>query len=187
MKGEAWNIEFAYFKFFPGFELKFQVFTTFGANSKHFRGLEKKMTKFQVFQVGWEPCETIWSHRSVKTLSHCGHIFYLHIGAVLANTTRLLELLWHLPISIPNCLSNLRKHLRSEPISIFFSHLLKSASCPMKFVMPGSVLKPTGNSQTGSTVPYLTTYSPWSAMNELSLLLNYQVYRWKGTSSFLQL
>ncbi len=34
---------------------------------------------------------------------------------------------------------------------------------------------------------YLTTYSLWSAMHELSLLLNYQVYRWKGTSSFLQL
>ncbi len=34
---------------------------------------------------------------------------------------------------------------------------------------------------------YLTTYSPWSAMHELSLLLNYQVFRWNGTSSFLQL
>ncbi len=34
---------------------------------------------------------------------------------------------------------------------------------------------------------YLTTYSLWSAMHELSLLLNYQVYRWKETSSFLQL
>ncbi len=34
---------------------------------------------------------------------------------------------------------------------------------------------------------YLTTYSLWSAMHELSLLLNYQVYKWKGTSLFLQL
>ncbi len=36
---------------------------------------------------------------------------------------------------------------------------------------------------------YLHTWRPslWSAMHELSLLLNYQVYRWKGTSSFLQL
>ncbi len=37
------------------------------------------------------------------------------------------------------------------------------------------------------TWSYLTTYSLWSAMHELSLLLNCQVYRWKGTSSFLQL
>ncbi len=56
MKSEVWNIEFSNFKFFPGFELKFQVFTIFWANSKHFPSLEKKITKFQVFQeVGWEP------------------------------------------------------------------------------------------------------------------------------------
>ncbi len=36
-------------------------------------------------------------------------------------------------------------------------------------------------------VSYLTTYSLWSAMHELSLLLNYQVFRWKGTSLFLAL
>ncbi len=55
LKSEAWNIELS--KFFPGFELNFQVFTTFWANSRHFPGLEKKMTKFQVFQVGFEPCD----------------------------------------------------------------------------------------------------------------------------------
>ncbi len=46
--------------FFPGFGLKFQVLHTFWANSLHFPGLEKWMTKFQVFkifQVEWEPCE----------------------------------------------------------------------------------------------------------------------------------
>ncbi len=59
---EKWSFKHWICKFqvFPGFELKFQVFTTFGANSRHFPGLEKKMTKFQVFhvfQVGWEPCD----------------------------------------------------------------------------------------------------------------------------------
>ncbi len=34
---------------------------------------------------------------------------------------------------------------------------------------------------------YLMTYSIWSAMHELSLLLNYQVYSWKSTSLLLQL
>ncbi len=52
--------------FFPGFELKFQVFTTFCANSRHFPGLGKKMTKFHVFQVGWESCNfRIMSERVV--------------------------------------------------------------------------------------------------------------------------
>ncbi len=55
---EEWSFKhrICQFQVFPGFELKFQVFTTFWANSRHFPGLEKKMTKFQVFQVGWEPC-----------------------------------------------------------------------------------------------------------------------------------
>ncbi len=43
------------------------------------------------------------------------------------------------------------------------------------------------HSFTTITTTYLTTYSLWSNMHELSLLLIYQVYRWKGTSSFLQL
>ncbi len=34
---------------------------------------------------------------------------------------------------------------------------------------------------------YLTTYSLWSAIHELSLWLNYQVYRWQRTSLLLQL
>ncbi len=54
---EKWNLKYRICKFhvFQGFELKFQVFTTFWANSRHFPGMEKKMTKFQVFQVGCEP------------------------------------------------------------------------------------------------------------------------------------
>ncbi len=49
LKNETWNIEFANIKCFQGFELKFQVFTNFWTNSRHFPGLEMKMTKFPVF------------------------------------------------------------------------------------------------------------------------------------------
>ncbi len=56
------NIEFANFKFFRCFELKFQVFTTFWANSRYFPGLEKKMIKFHLvtsISVVYQQCPTV--------------------------------------------------------------------------------------------------------------------------------
>ncbi len=62
MQSEAWNIEFANFKFFPRFWVKIPGFTPFWTNSRHFPSLEEKMTKFQVFKVfhvEWEPWTSI--------------------------------------------------------------------------------------------------------------------------------
>ncbi len=41
LKSESWNTNYKTSKFFPGLELKFQVFPTFWANSRYFPGLEK--------------------------------------------------------------------------------------------------------------------------------------------------
>ncbi len=67
-----WSLKYRICKFqgfFPSFQLKFHVFTTFWANSRHSPGLEKKMTKiqvFKVFQVGWE----LWGILQWQCTSH---------------------------------------------------------------------------------------------------------------------